>query len=298
MSKLLRTGRGLLSPQNRSAYGLVLPYVLFFLAFVAYPLIFSLILVFHRWNIVTPMEWIGLKNFGRLVQDPLFLKSIVNTLFFLVIHIPLQIVFALGFAMLLNGKIRGRGFFRALYFLPVVVSGVVVTILWRQLYGFDNGLLNVMLRWFGADPLPWLTDARLAMPSIAIMATWKNVGIYIVLFLAGLQSIPQELYDAADVDGAPPATKFFRITLPMLNPTVMVVIVLSTIGGFSLFIEPYVLTGGGPMQSTLSGMLYIYNQGFYFSHMGYAATLGVVYAVIILGVVLLQRRVIEQETYS
>jgi ABC-type sugar transport system permease subunit len=130
------------------------------------------------------------------------------------------------------------------------------------------------------------------------MATWKNVGIYIVLFLAGLQSIPQELYDAADVDGAPPATKFFRITLPMLNPTVMVVIVLSTIGGFSLFIEPYVLTGGGPMQSTLSGMLYIYNQGFYFSHMGYAATLGVVYAAIILGVVLLQRRVIEQETYA
>jgi ABC-type sugar transport system permease subunit len=244
------------------------------------------------------MEWIGLKNFGRLVQDPLFLTSIVNTLFFLAIHIPLQIVIALGFAVLLNGKIRGRGFFRALYFLPVVVSGVVVTILWRQLYGFDNGLLNVMLRWFGADPMPWLTDARLAMPSIAIMATWKNVGIYIVLFLAGLQSIPQELYDAADVDGAPPATKFFRITLPMLNPTVMVVIVLSTIGGFSLFIEPYVLTGGGPMQSTLSGMLYIYNQGFYFSHMGYAATLGVVYAVIILGVVLVQRRVIEQETYA
>ena len=298
MNARLHTGPGLLSPQNRSAYGLVLPYVLFFLAFVAYPLVFSLILVFHRWNIVTPMEWIGLKNFGRLVQDPLFLTSIVNTLFFLAIHIPLQIVIALGFAMLLNGKIRGRGFFRALYFLPVVVSGVVVTILWRQLYGFDNGLLNVMLRWFGADPLPWLTDARLAMPSIAIMATWKNVGIYIVLFLAGLQSIPQELYDAADVDGAPPATKFFRITLPMLNPTVMVVIVLSTIGGFSLFIEPYVLTGGGPMQSTLSGMLYIYNQGFYFSHMGYAATLGVVYAAIILGVVLLQRRVIEQETYA
>ena len=298
MSALFRPRRGLLSPQNRSAYGLVLPYVLFFLAFVAYPLVFSLILVFHRWNIVTPMEWIGLKNFGRLFQDPLFLKSIVNTLFFLAIHIPLQIVVALGFAVLLNGKIRGRGFFRALYFLPVVVSGVVVTILWRQLYGFDNGLLNVMLRWFGADPLPWLTDARLAMPSIAIMATWKNVGIYIVLFLAGLQSIPQELYDAADVDGAPPVSKFFRITLPMLNPTVMVVIVLSTIGGFSLFIEPYVLTGGGPMQSTLSGMLYIYNQGFYFSHMGYAATLGVVYAAIILGVVLLQRRLIEQETYA
>ncbi len=298
MNRFLVTGRRLFSPQNRSAYGLVLPYVVFFLAFVAYPLVFSLLLMFHRWNIVTPMEWIGLKNFERLVQDPLFLKSIVNTLVFIGIHIPLQIVIALGFATLLNARFRGRGFFRALYFLPVVVSGVVVTILWRQLYQFDNGLLNTLLAWFGVDPLPWLTDDRLAMPSIAIMATWKNVGIYIILFLAGLQSIPQELYDAADVDGASPATKFFRITLPMLNPTVVVVIVLSTIGGFSLFIEPYVLTGGGPMQSTLSGMLYIYNQGFYFSHMGYAATLGVVYALIILVVVLLQRRVIEQETYA
>lgn len=298
MSRFSATRRGLFSPQNRSGYGLVLPYVVFFLAFVAYPLVFSLLLVFHRWNIVTPMEWIGLKNFERLFQDPLFLKSIGNTLIFLAIHIPLQIVIALGFATLLNGRFRGRGFFRALYFLPVVVSGVVVTILWRQLYQFDNGLLNTLLGWFGVDPLPWLTDARLAMPSIAIMATWKNVGIYIVLFLAGLQSIPQELYDAADVDGAPAATKFFKITLPMLNPTVVVVIVLSTIGGFSLFIEPYVLTGGGPMQSTLSGMLYIYNQGFYFSHMGYAATLGVVYALIILMVVLVQRRVIEQETYA
>jgi multiple sugar transport system permease protein len=127
------------------------------------------------------------------------------------------------------------------------------------------------------------------------MATWKNVGIYIVLFLAGLQTIPRDLYDAANVDGATPLRQFFAITLPLLNPTVVVIIVLSTIGGFSLFIEPYVLTGGGPMQSTLSGMLYIYNQGFYFSHMGYAATLGIVYAFIILLVVLAQRKIVERE---
>ena len=298
MRRLLRRLTLPVRRSNRSAYGMVLPYVLFFSAFVAYPLVFSLVLVFHRWNIVTPMECVGLKNFGRLMHDPLFTTSLLNTLVFLGIHIPLQIVIALAFALLLNSRIRGRGFFRALYFLHVVVSGVVVTILWQQLYGFDYGVLNGLLRRLGAGPVPWLTDARMAMPSIAIMATWKNVGIYIVLFLAGLQTIPRELYDAASVDGAPPAAQFFRITLPMLNPTVVVVIVLSTIGGFSLFIEPYVLTGGGPMQSTLSGMLYIYNQGFYFSHMGYAATLGVVYAVIILLVVLLQRRLIEQETYA
>jgi multiple sugar transport system permease protein len=281
---------------DRSAYGFVLPYVIFFLAFVAYPLTFSLILLFHRWNIVTPMEWIGLKNFTRLVEDPLFYTSLKNTLVFLGIHIPLQIVVALGFAMLLNTKIRGRGLFRALYFMPVVVSGVVVTILWQQLYSYDYGVLNGILRTVGLGPVPWLVDARVAMPAIALMATWKNVGIYIVLFLAGLQTIPRDLYDAANVDGATPARQFLHITLPMLNPTVVIVVVLSTIGGFSLFIEPYVLTGGGPMQSTLSGMLYIYNQGFYFSHMGYAATLGIVYAFIILLVVLVQRKFIERET--
>jgi multiple sugar transport system permease protein len=280
---------------DRSAYGMVLPYVIFFLAFVAYPLTFSVILLFHRWNIVTPMEWIGLKNFERLLDDPLFFVSLKNTLVFLGIHIPLQIVVALGFALLLDAKVRGRGFFRALYFLPVVVSGVVVTILWQQMYSYDYGVLNSVLRALGLGPVPWLVDARVAMPAIAVMATWKNVGIYIVLFLAGLQTVPRELYEAARVDGATSARQFFNITLPLLNPTVVVIIVLSTIGGFGLFIEPYVLTGGGPMQSTLSGMLYIYNQGFYFSHMGYAATLGIVYAVIILLVVLVQRRVVERE---
>jgi ABC-type sugar transport system permease subunit len=133
------------------------------------------------------------------------------------------------------------------------------------------------------------------MFSIALMATWKNVGIYIVLFLVGLQGIPKELYDAAAIDGANNIQKFSRITLPMLNSTIVVIIVLSTIGGFSLFIEPYVLTGGGPLQSTLSGMLYIYNQAFYFNHMGYAAALGFLYALIILAAVVLQRKLVERE---
>jgi multiple sugar transport system permease protein len=280
---------------DKHGFLFVLPYVLFFLAFVAYPLFFSLVLIFHRWNIVTPMEWVGLKNFNRLLNDPLFFKSIGNTLTFLLIHIPLQIGIALLFALLLNTKVKMRGFFRALYFLPVVVSGVAVTILWQQLYSYDYGVLNTLLRSIGLPAAPWLIDSSWAMPSVAIMATWKNVGIYIVLFLVGLQNIPGELYEAASLDGATKFKQFQHITLPMLNPTVVVIIVLSTIGGFSLFIEPYVLTGGGPMQSTLSGMLYIYNQAFYFNHMGYAATLGFVFALLILVVVLIQRKVVETE---
>ena len=280
---------------DRFGFLFSLPYVIFFLAFVAYPLIFSFVLIFHRWNIVTPMEWIGLKNFERLFHDPLFGKAITNTLTFLLIHIPLQIIIALLLALLLNSKVKMRGLFRAIYFLPVVVSGVAVTILWQQLYSYDYGVLNALLKAIGLPSVPWLVDASWAMPSVAIMATWKNVGIYIVLFLVGLQNIPAELYEAASLDGASRFRQFRHITIPMLNPTVIVVVVLSTIGGFSLFIEPYVLTGGGPMQSTLSGMLYIYNQAFYFGHMGYAATLGFVFALIILAVVLIQRRVIETD---
>jgi len=282
--------------RDRGSYLLISPYLVFFGAFVAYPLIFSLILLFHRWNIVTPMEWVGARNFIRVAADGLFYKSVLNTVLFLLIHIPLQVVVAIGFAMMLNARVWGRGFFRAVYFFPVVVSGVAVTILWQQVYANDYGILNTLLQAAGLPAVPWITDPSIAMPSIAIMATWKNVGIYIVLFLAGLQSIPADLYEAASIDGATPLQRFWRITLPMLNPTVSVIVILSTIGGFSLFIEPYVLTGGGPMQSTLSAMLYIYNQAFYFSHMGYAATLGVVYALVILTVVLIQRKVIERET--
>lgn len=280
---------------DRTGYLFVLPYLLYFAAFVAYPLVFSLVLMFHRWNIVTPMEWIGVKNFTRMLSDPLFFTSLLNTMIFLAIHIPLQIAVALAAALLLNSSMRFRSFFRAVYFMPVVVSGVVVTILWQQLYLYDYGVLNSLLTSIGLPRVPWLVDPAFAMPSVAIMATWKNVGIYIVLFLVGLQNIPGELYEAAELDGATTAKQFAHVTLPMLNPAVIAVVVLSTIGGFSLFIEPYVLTGGGPMQSTLSAMLYIYNQAFYFNHMGYAATLGITFALIVLAVVGVQRKLVETE---
>jgi ABC-type sugar transport system permease subunit len=241
------------------------------------------------------MEWTGLRNFERLFHDVLFFRAIRNTLLFLAIHIPLQIIVALILAVFLNQRIHLRGFFRAIYFLPVVVSGVVITILWQQLYSYETGLLNLLLTKLGFSKVPWINSPNWAMPSIAIMATWKNVGLYIVLFLVGLQSIPQYLYEAADIDGARSLQKFFHITLPALNSTMVLVVILSTIGGFSLFIEPFVMTGGGPMNSTLSAMLYIYNQAFYFGHMGYAATLGFFFALIIFTVVLLQRKFIERK---
>ncbi len=283
------------SKTNKTGYIFILPYIIYFSVFTAFPLVFSLLLVFHRWDIISPMSWVGLDNFVRLSKDALFFKSLGNTVIFLIIHIPLQIAIALLLAEFLNQNIRFRGFFRASYFMPVVVSGVVITILWQQLYAQDTGVINSLLAKFGLMKLPWLTSTKLSMPSIAIMATWKNVGLYIVLFLVGLQSIPRYLYEAADIEGASEWRKFIHITLPMINPTMILVVILSTIGGFSLFIEPYIMTDGGPMNSTLSAMLYIYKQAFSFYHMGYAATLGFFFAVVVFAVVLVQKRVIETE---
>lgn len=280
---------------SRTGVLLVAPYLLHLLLFFGYPLVFALVLVFHRWDIVTPMEFVGLRNIVRLFRDDLFFQAILNTGVFLVIHIPLQILFALFFAELLNRKLAGRGLFRTIYFLPVVVSGVVVTLLFQQLFAFDTGLVNGLLVSAGGPRVPWLVSPALAMPSIAVMATWKNVGLYVVLFLAGLQAIPPSMYEVADIEGAGRLRKWWNITVPMLNPTVVTVVVLSTVGGFSLFIEPYILTGGGPLNRTMSALLYIYNQAFYFNHMGYAAALGVFFALIILVVVLLQRKVVERD---
>ena len=271
------------------------PYLLHLSLFFGYPLVFALVLVFHRWDVVTPMEFVGLGNLGRLFADDLFARAMLNTGVFLAIHIPLQIGLALFFAELLNQKLRFRSVFRTIYFLPVVVSGVVVTILFAQLFAFDSGYINRVLAASGGERVPWLVSPQWAMPSIALVATWKNVGLYVLLFLGGLQNIPGSLYEAADVEGASRWQTWRHVTLPMLNPQMVTVVVLSTIGGFSLFIEPYVLTGGGPLNSTLSGLLYIYNQAFTFNHMGYAATLGLAFACLIFVVVLLQRRFVESE---
>jgi ABC-type sugar transport system permease subunit len=286
----------MINREEKYGWGLISPYIVFFLFISAFPIVFSFVLVFMRWNMLSPMKFVGLQNFITLFQDPLFWRALANTIIFLAIHIPLQIALALVISALLNNPtLLGKATFRGAFFLPVVISGVVVTILWKQLYSTETGLLNNLLLSLGLGKVPWLTNTKVAMPAIALMATWKNLGLYVVILLAGLQSIPRSLYEAASIDGANKVSQFFHITLPMVNPTLITVIVLSTIGGFSLFIEPYIMTGGGPLNSTLSVNLYIYQQAFSFYKMGYAATLGFTMAGIIFIVVVLQRKFFEKE---
>ncbi len=281
--------------QKLLPYLLVSPYLIFTLVFVVFPVLFCFFLTFHKWNIISSMKFIGIDNYTRLFHDRLFWKAILNTLKFLLLHIPLQLVVSLSLAYLLNQKLKAASFFRGSFFMPVIVSGVVVTILWQQLLGFDFGLVNRLLQWLGLHKVGWLSSPRVAIYSIAVMATWKNVGLYVILFLTGLQTVPTQYYEAAKMEGASNWQQFYHITLPMINPTVFMVVVLSTIGGFSLFIEPYVMTGGGPLNTTLSAVLYIYKQAFEYYNMGYSATLGFFYALIIMLVVVIQKRTIEKE---
>ena len=276
-------------------YLLVSPYLLFVIVFVLFPVLFCFFLTFNKWNIIAPMHFIGLNNYSRLFHDRLFWKAIVNTLQFLLLHIPLQLVVSLFLAYLLNQKIKAAAFFRASFFMPVIVSGVVVTILWQQLLGYDSGLINRMLLSTGGKKIGWLINPDIAIYSIAAMATWKNVGLYVILFLVGLQTVPTQYYEAAKMEGATRWQQFYHITLPMINPTIFMVVILSTIGGFNLFIEPYIMTGGGPLNSTLSAVLYIYKQAFQYYNMGYSATLGFFYAIMIMSVVVLQKKFIEKE---
>ncbi|MGH7663799.1 MAG: carbohydrate ABC transporter permease [Gemmatimonadaceae bacterium] len=282
--------------EERSGSLLAAPYVAFLLAFAAYPIVFAVVLVFLQWDLVTAPSFAGLDNVQHLANDGRFWRAVANTFVFLVIHVPLQIATALALALALDRPLVLRAFWRAAFFLPVVISGAVVAILWSSLYATDVGLINRLLVRIGLSPVPWLTHPLTAMPAIAVMVTWKNVGFYVIIYLAGLQYIPRSCQEAIEIEGASSWQRFRHLTLPLLLPQTILVVTLSTINGFQLFIEPYVMTGGGPLRRTYSIVLYLYTNAFSYQKMGYAATIGVALALMIGAVVLIQRRVIGSAT--
>jgi multiple sugar transport system permease protein len=278
--------------EQRSGSLLAAPYASFLLVIHAYPIAFALVLVFLQWDLVTAPSLAGFDNVRLLANDGRFWRAVGNTFVFLSIHVPLQIATALALALALNRRLAMRSFWRAAFFLPVVISGAVVAILWSNLYATDVGLINRLLVRIGLSPVPWLTDPLTAMPAIAAMVTWKNVGFYVIIYLAGLQYIPRSCQEAIELEGASSWQRFRFLTLPMLLPQTILVITLSTINGFQLFIEPYVMTGGGPLRRTYSVVLYLYTNAFSYQKMGYAATIGVALALIIGAVVFIQRKLI------
>jgi len=282
--------------ESRTSYLLLLPYVVYFLAFLAYPLLFAFYLTFHEWAIIAPEKpFVGLRNYARLLQDDVFWTSMKNVLVYLSINLPAQMILSLALALLVNQKIRFRGFFRSVFFMPSVVSGVVVSTVFLWLYSPQFGLLNYYLGKIGIPPQRWITSVSQAMPSISLMASWRQVGYFAVIYLAGLQAIPPVLYKASAVDGANSWRQFWHVTLPLLNPTILLVLMVSTIWGFLVFTEPFVMTEGGPLHATTTPTLYLYKEAFSYLRMGYAATVGVVLGLIILVINVVEKKWVERE---
>ena len=234
---------------------------------------------------------VGFQNYARLLRTPIFWTALRNTFYFALVGGPLTIAASLGAALLLNARlVRFRGVFRTIYFAPFITTLVAVAIVWRYLYHPRYGFINYALGGLGIAPVDWLGDPRWAMPAIILLAVWKNFGYNMLIFIAGLQSIPEELYEAAAIDGAGPVRRFWHVTLPMLAPTLLFVAVITMIGYFQLFSEPYVMTQGGPLRSTTSLVLLMYEEGFRWWRMGYAAAIAFGLFLILLAATLVQFR--------
>jgi multiple sugar transport system permease protein len=237
-------------------------------------------------------RFVGLGNFATLLHDPVFWKALGNTFYFVLVGGPLSVAVSLGAALLVNARlVRCKGLFRTVYFAPVVTTMVAVAVVWRYLYHPRFGLLNQLLALAGLGPVNWLGDPRWAMPAVILMAVWKNFGYNMIIFVAGLQSVPATIYEAARIDGAGPWQQFRRLTLPALRPMLVFVGVITMVGYFQLFTEPYVMTnGGGPLNATLSIVMYMYKQGFRWWNIGFGAAVALVLFLIILAGTLVQLR--------
>jgi multiple sugar transport system permease protein len=234
---------------------------------------------------------VGLRNYAELLQRPLFWKALGNTLYFVVAGVPLSLAASLGAALLLDsGVARFQPFFRTALFAPVVTTIVAVAVIWRYLLGTHYGFVNYALGAIGIEPIDWLGDPRFAMPAIILFAVWKNFGYNMIILLAGLQSIPRDLYEAARIDGASALARFRFVTLPMLTPILTIVGILTVAGYFQLFAEPYVMTQGGPLQSTVSVLYFMYEEGFKWWNLGTASAVAFMLFLLIFAVTLLQVR--------
>lgn len=277
--------------ETLTAYGFLLPNLIGFLVFTLLPVVAALLISFTSWDLLRPPRWIWFDNYVRMFSDALFHKVLGNTLLYVLGTVPVQMALALLVALALNQRIPGQVFFRTAFFMPVVASTVAVALVWRWIYHADFGLLNSFLYAIGvSDPPSWLSSTRWALPAIIIMSVWQQIGFSMVLFLAGLQGVPQTLYEAARIDGANAWARLRFITLPLLSSTTFFVLVIGIINSFQVFDQALVMTNGGPANATNTIVFNIYRYGFQFFQMGYAAAMAWVLFAIIFVVTVIQFR--------
>lgn len=293
--------------KSEGRWGLLMvsPYIVHFVVFVAVTFLASLYFSFSDYDILNPPQWVGLANYEKLVHDPVFWKALWNTVYFAVLFVPAQTFLALVLAVALNQKLRGLKLIRLAHFLPVISSWTVIYYVADAIFNPRFGMANSLLMRLGLEPQKWLQDERLVIPILVLVAVWKGVGYIMVIFLAGLQNVPQELYEAADMDGAGAVRKFFHITMPMISGTTFLVLILSTISTFQAFEQIYVMTGGsvdataagGPNNASLLLMVYLYREGFSFLHMGYASAIAWVLFIMLFAFTLIQVKLQKRWVY-
>lgn len=280
--------------ENIKGWVLSLPYWVFATIFWGYPFIWLFILSLSKWNFLSPRKFIWFKNFKKLIHDPIFWTITWNTARFMLYYIPLVIILSLALAVALSKAKRFGTFFALSFLVAYVSSGVAYSIVFSKLFS-DNGPINSFLYSRFGFTIPWFTNPNWAMFSIVIIVLWKFIGYYGLIFLAGIQAIPRELHEAAELDGAGKWTRFIKITLPLLNPSIVMVLVLSIGLSFGIFTEPYMITGGGPLNSTKTFMFTIYETAFEKYRPGYAAALSIVAAALSFSLIWLSRKLIERD---
>ncbi len=278
------------SNEHVVGYLFVAPLILGLLIFTYGPVLAAFFLSFTKGDYISTPKWIGLGNYQALLNEDLFWKSMQNTLYYVVGVVPAGLLLSLLLALAMNQKLRGIIFFRSIFFLPTITSSVAISLMWLWIYNPEFGVLNFLLKQIGIKGPTWLSSSTWAMPAIIIMSIWRGLGYNMLIYLAGLQGIPEVYYEAAEIDGAGSWAKFRNITLPLLSPTTFMLLILSLIGAFQVFEYTYVMTGGGPVYATLTIVLHIYNNAFRSFQMGYASALAYVLFFILLALTLLQLR--------
>lgn len=248
------------------------PFILGVLFLWVGPMLYSLYLVTQDWNLITEPRFVGLRNFTRIAEDPLVAKSLGNTAYYTFIGVPLQLIVAFGLALMLNQNVRGLSIYRTLYYLPSITPAVAFAVVWIQILNPEFGVLNNLLGYLGIGPIKWLFDPAWSKPAFILMSLWLT-GFQMIIFLAGLQGVPKELNDAAAIDGANAWNRFRNVTVPIISPVIFFNLIIGIIGSFQVFTSAFIMTRGGPQDSTLFFVLYIYRNAFEYFRMGYAATL-------------------------
>ncbi|HHG8013261.1 TPA: carbohydrate ABC transporter permease [Streptococcus pneumoniae] len=282
---------------NILGYSFLAPALILLGIFLVIPVGMVIYYTFTDYYLLTPDErkFVGFENFIRLTKDPIFLKSFLNTLKFVVWIIPVQLGAALGMALIVNKKRKGNMFFKVAFFAPVVMSLVVISILWLYLLNPNSGLLNAILNKVGIASQPFLTSPKQAMYAIVFVSAWQGAGYQMLLFLGGMQNIPQDVYEAAELDGFSKWAQFRYITMPLLKPTALFVLLTTLISAFKLIVQPMVMTQGGPLNSIITMVYYIYQQGFTDRLVGYSSSIALVFTTLIGMISLVQRRVLKED---